>query len=341
MGSTDFSSASVEFKDGKAHIRTCFTAGTLIHTKDGTKNIEDIKVGDVVLSWNEVTGKREYKEVTELFLHEVELLYELSFQRPNEDSLVSIVDETKIETTWNHPFWVVDKKEWVEVRDLKVGDRVLLSDGKEVAISGIKSYNVDATRVYNFEVADNHTYFVGEDGVLVHNYRLSTTDVKAIEASPAGKIVKLVIFGGLLLFEGGKLIYNSLNRDDRDNNDLKLSPGRDTSVTEKEAEDMRKKGMNPLDKGDIRKYIEENRSQSNIKFKFLHPETSLSKAKMEKIQRMSTSEIIDSLKPGLPGESLLVKPDGTIMNGNHRLFELQRRGIDIDKLNLPREVYNE
>jgi hypothetical protein len=58
----------------------------------------------------------------------------------------------------------------VEVRDLKVGDRVLLSDGKEVAISGIKSYNVDATKVYNFEVADNHTYFVGEDGVLVHNY---------------------------------------------------------------------------------------------------------------------------------------------------------------------------
>jgi len=235
----------------------------------------------------------------------------------------------------------VDKKEWIEIRDLNPRDRVLLSNGKEVAISGIKSYNVDATKVYNFEVADNHTYFVGEDGVLVHNYRLSTTDVKAIEASPAGKIVKLVIFGGLLLFEGGKLIYNSLNRDDKDNNDLKLSPGRDTSVTEKEAEDMRKKGMNPLDKGDIRKYIEENRSQSNIKFKFLHPETSLSKAKMEKIQRMSTSEIIDSLKPGLPGESLLVKPDGTIMNGNHRLFELQRRGIDIDKLNLPREVYNE
>jgi hypothetical protein len=71
---------------------------------------------------------------------------------------------------WNHPFWVVDKKEWIEVKDLKVGDRVLLSDGKEVAISGIRSYNVDATKVYNFEVADNHTYFVGEDGVLVHNY---------------------------------------------------------------------------------------------------------------------------------------------------------------------------
>ncbi|MCZ8238882.1 MAG: polymorphic toxin-type HINT domain-containing protein [Leptospiraceae bacterium] len=74
---------------------------------------------------------------------------------------------------WNHPFWVEGKRAWVEARDLKSGDRVLLSNGKEVAISGIRSYNVEATKVYNFEVADNHTYFVGEDGVLVHNYELS------------------------------------------------------------------------------------------------------------------------------------------------------------------------
>jgi dipeptidyl aminopeptidase/acylaminoacyl peptidase len=160
-------------ENGTVHPRTCFTAGTLVHTKDGTKVIEDIKVGDVVLSWNEDSGEKEYKTVTELFLHEVELLYELSFQRPNEDSLVSLVDEAKIKTTWNHPFWVVDKQAWIEARHLKAGDKVLLSSGKEVAISGTRSYNVEATKVYNFEVADNHTYFVGEDGVLVHNYEVS------------------------------------------------------------------------------------------------------------------------------------------------------------------------
>jgi hypothetical protein len=156
--------------DGGIHPRTCFTAGTKVHTLGGTKVIEDIRVGDVVLSWNEDSGEKEYKTVTELFLHEVELLYELSFQRPNEDSLVSLVDEAKIKTTWNHPFWVVDKQAWIEARHLKAGDKVLLSSGKEVAISGTRSYNVEATKVYNFEVEDNHTYFVGEDGVLVHNY---------------------------------------------------------------------------------------------------------------------------------------------------------------------------
>jgi hypothetical protein len=44
-------------KEGKAN--TCFVAGTKIHTQTGLKNIEDIQIGDVVLSWNEVTGERE------------------------------------------------------------------------------------------------------------------------------------------------------------------------------------------------------------------------------------------------------------------------------------------
>ncbi|MCZ8239524.1 MAG: polymorphic toxin-type HINT domain-containing protein [Leptospiraceae bacterium] len=73
---------------------------------------------------------------------------------------------------WNHPFWVIEKKAWVETKDLEEGDRVLLSNGKEVAITRIEPYPVDATKVYNFEVEDNHTYFVGEDGVLVHNYTI-------------------------------------------------------------------------------------------------------------------------------------------------------------------------
>jgi hypothetical protein len=155
---------------GEFHANTCFVAGTKIHTQIGLKNIEDVQIGDVVLSWNEVTGKREYKRVTELFVHEVELLFQVHIQRPHDLSLESLVDVTILETTWNHPFWVIEKKAWVETKDLEEGDRVLLSNGKEVAINRIEPYHVDATKVYNFEVEDNHTYFVGEDGVLVHNY---------------------------------------------------------------------------------------------------------------------------------------------------------------------------
>lgn len=50
----------------------------------------------------------------------------------------------------------------------------------------------------------------------------------------------------------------------------------------------------------------------------------------------STDEIVDSLKPGRP-ESLKVKSDGTVMNGNTRLEILRERGVDINRL--PREPY--
>ena len=50
----------------------------------------------------------------------------------------------------------------------------------------------------------------------------------------------------------------------------------------------------------------------------------------------STREIVESLKPGSRAP-LIVKTDGTIMNGNTRAKILQERGFDIDKL--PREQY--
>ncbi|THF72291.1 Hint domain-containing protein, partial [Cohnella fermenti] len=43
---------------------SCFVAGTKVMTDEGEKNIEDIEVGDKVLSKDETTGEVAYKEVT-------------------------------------------------------------------------------------------------------------------------------------------------------------------------------------------------------------------------------------------------------------------------------------
>jgi hypothetical protein len=67
----------------------------------------------------------------------------------------------------------------------------------------------------------------------------------------------------------------------------------------------------------------------------LHPDGSLSPAKMAKYDRLTTPELIDSLRPG-GNESLRCRPDGTILNGHHRVRLLSDRGIDVDRL--PREV---
>lgn len=69
--------------------------------------------------------------------------------------------------------------------------------------------------------------------------------------------------------------------------------------------------------------------------KSLHAESALSQTKIVTFSRLSSDELITSLKPGQPG-SLKARPDGTVIDGHHRLRVLRERGIDIDAL--PREV---
>jgi hypothetical protein len=62
----------------------------------------------------------------------------------------------------------MDLSEWTEAKELKSGDLTFTADGKLLAISSIEVDGREET-VYNFEVEDFHTYFVGESGVWVHN----------------------------------------------------------------------------------------------------------------------------------------------------------------------------
>ncbi|MBI2803565.1 MAG: hypothetical protein HYX68_01110 [Planctomycetes bacterium] len=67
----------------------------------------------------------------------------------------------------------------------------------------------------------------------------------------------------------------------------------------------------------------------------LHADSSLIGSKLDKYGTLSDQELIDSLKPGQQG-SLKVRPDGTIVDGHHRIKILRDRGVDVDSL--PREI---
>ena len=67
----------------------------------------------------------------------------------------------------------------------------------------------------------------------------------------------------------------------------------------------------------------------------LHPDSSLSAAKLAKYGKWSDQELIDSLQPGQQ-HSLKVRPDGTMVDGHHRIKLLRDRGVDVDAL--PREI---
>jgi hypothetical protein len=67
----------------------------------------------------------------------------------------------------------------------------------------------------------------------------------------------------------------------------------------------------------------------------MHSEVSLSAAKLAQLDKVSSDALKQSLLPGQT-HGLKTRPDGTILDGHHRLHILRSRGEDIDAL--PREI---
>ena len=151
----------------------CFIAGTQITLSDwSTKNIEDVVVGDVVISFNEESEKQEDKEV-------------LSLLSPLHDDLVkyTLSNGTVITSTFDHPYYVNGlelasyRPEWTNERyealsgviEIKVGDVVNLeaNDESSVHIISIEEQPTEATQTYIFHVKDNMNFYA--NGILTHN----------------------------------------------------------------------------------------------------------------------------------------------------------------------------
>jgi len=71
------------------------------------------------------------------------------------------------------------------------------------------------------------------------------------------------------------------------------------------------------------------------RLKSLHPETSLIQSKLDAFQKVSSDAPKQSLAPGQP-HCLKTRPDGTMLDGHHRVYVLRSRGEDVDIL--PREI---
>jgi len=69
--------------------------------------------------------------------------------------------------------------------------------------------------------------------------------------------------------------------------------------------------------------------------KSLHADSSLNLLKLEQFRKLSSEQLLDSLKGG-EACSLKARPDGILIEGHHRIKVLREPGIDVDTL--PREV---
>ena len=136
----------------------CFAVGTLVATEDGLKPIEEIEIGDKVLAYDEDTGEQAYKKVVRLFRNETYEWYHI------------FVNDEEIVCTGGHPFYSTKYGKFIAAKDLETDDKLLFSNGEYGIINHIEvELLAEPQTTYNFEVEDFHTYYVGENEILVHN----------------------------------------------------------------------------------------------------------------------------------------------------------------------------
>jgi hypothetical protein len=93
-----------------------FSADTLVLLANGTrKAISQIKVGDKVLAGDPQTGTEKPETVQRVIVGKgLKHLYDL------------VIAGTRIQATYNHPFWLDDKNAFEWAMDLRLGDHLLL-----------------------------------------------------------------------------------------------------------------------------------------------------------------------------------------------------------------------
>jgi hypothetical protein len=153
--------------------RSCFVAGTPVWTQAGMVPIEQIKIGDLVLSQNPHTGELNYRPVVDRTV------------RPPTGTIKLGIDQEAIVATRGHRFWTADKG-WVMAKFLKPRQQLASAKGL------IELRTTDAgteAEAYNLEVADFHTYFVGEHRVLVHDNTCPQQTINRLPGVPGPRVV--------------------------------------------------------------------------------------------------------------------------------------------------------
>ena len=148
--------------DFKALQEACFSVDTMVHVPGGYIEFFQLRVGDLVLSRHEETGEEAFRAIKQIHVTPHVETVDLEFVDKNGDSA------EPISTTEGHPFWVLGKG-WTQVRDLREGDSISIAGGGSVSVSSIVPGILGVCNVYNIEVEMFHTYFVGAEGLWVHN----------------------------------------------------------------------------------------------------------------------------------------------------------------------------
>ena len=154
--------------------QSCFIAGTSIELESGIhKFIENIIVGDTVITFNEETKLKETGKVYEIL------------SPTHYDIITYLLDDgTTISSTEDHPYYIQDGNQLKlkskkpedtnsrydidqEVYQIKLQDNMIKSDGTLSKIIDMTTERSEGTQTYLLRVDHNHNFYA--NGVLVHN----------------------------------------------------------------------------------------------------------------------------------------------------------------------------
>ena len=139
----------------------CFVAGTPVLTESGWLPIESVVTGMRVLSRDEDGTANEWKPVTRTFVLTARSLVALTLVDARGD------DETLLLTPDHRVH--VETRGFVAADALAPGADTLVDEaGAPLYLQAAESLPEEVT-VFNLEVADDHTYFVGRHAAWVHN----------------------------------------------------------------------------------------------------------------------------------------------------------------------------
>lgn len=149
--------------------KSCLVAGTPVWTEEGFRPIEDIRIGDRVLSKNIETGELKYQPV----LH-------TTHRAGATVSDLKVGDET-IAASLGHNFWISGRG-WTRTNQMRDGMPAHTPTGTVRLEVREETRTAD---VYNLVVADFHTYFVGKSMLLGHDVIVpAPTDVRVPGLDP-------------------------------------------------------------------------------------------------------------------------------------------------------------
>jgi|LGVF01.2.fsa_nt_gb hypothetical protein len=127
----------------------CFPAGTeVMISSDETIFIEDLKPGDIVLSWSAQTGTIHTSKVKRLYKGYCKSYYAIN---------------DRLSVTGTHLLYA--NGFWKRAADLNIKDILKTPDG-EIIVEDLKIQHRSII-VYNLEIEENKTFFA--EGILVHN----------------------------------------------------------------------------------------------------------------------------------------------------------------------------